>query len=146
MKILGCFFIVVCLLTISACHNKVVRSSNKLFKQYSLCRCLDYAKQTQKQQKDTNDFSMTFLYESIDGEYTYAKIVTKSLDSFALNYTRQLKLVSSHVDTNYTYAKPGMHQFTYDCIRFYESRALDSLIRSFKKEDYIISAADKKYK
>lgn len=114
------------LLLLSSCGNKLYlddksqaqMSKSVLYKQYALCHCIKVAyKDDSINLKDISEA----IYQELS-DYTIMGEKARMLDSFSVAKAKQIK-PSQIADYN------GRRAVLSDCIQFYHSKQLDSLVK-----------------
>ena len=139
MKIQSVLFLVSFLLLYSCSVNRTVRKEKtdvELLKELAFCQCLEHSLETFST-LDTLEAGRGEVLNLMDSRGLFPNIVQPIFDSLAfLIVARQMKAKN---DTLYKHESArGRTSYTLACLDFYNSKKLDSLVRSFQKRDYKI--------
>lgn len=86
--------------------------------------------------RDTLEGSIASIEDEMDALGVATKNIWRSLDSFTQRFV-QLQ-VSAYKNTVGVHESAiGRPSYLVDCLKFYKSKKLDSLVRSFKQKDYL---------
>jgi hypothetical protein len=139
MKSQFCIFLVSILLFYSCSVNsriKIEKTDIELLKELAFCQCLEHSLETFST-LDTLETGRGEVLNLMDSKGLFPNIVQPIFDSLAfLIVAEQIKAKN---DTLYKHESArGRTSYTLACLDFYNSKKLDSLVRSFPKKDYKI--------
>ena len=131
------------ILLISCSSTRITTKQNSdldLIKQLAYCECMEHSI-NQFVAKGSNDMSMQEVANMMEYNGMYTKNVAKIMDSLALEVVTQEKknqfdTVGKHNDDP---VNNGRTIYLYDCLKFYKSQKLDSIVRAIPKSKYYIN-------
>ena len=139
MKILSELFFVSILLFYSCSVNKSItkeKTEVELLKELAFCQCLERSLETFST-LDTLETARGEVLNLMDSKGLFPNIVQPVFDSLSFKIVAaQIKAKTDTLDKHES--ARGRTSYTLACLDFYNSKRLDSLVKSFPKGDYKI--------
>lgn len=143
MKITSYLSLFSILLLCSCSINKTIqkeKSDVELLKELAFCQCLENSLQTFSA-IDTLEMSRGEVLNSMDAKGLFPNNVQPIFDSLANSIVRR-QIRAKNDTLNKHESARGRTSYIIDCLDLYNSKKLDSLIKSFPKRDYKIEWKD----
>ena len=139
MKILSGIFLFSILLFYSCSVNRTVKNEKtdiELLKELAFCQCLEHSLETFST-LDNLEMGRGEVLNLMDAKGLFPNIAQPIFDSLAFLIVAEQRKAKN--DTLYKHeSASGRTSYTLACLDFYNSKKLDSLVRSFPKRDYKI--------
>lgn len=138
--IAGILFFFIC----SCTANKKLQEGKRnleLLKQFAYCRCMKQSLQTFSK-LDTSEISSGDAQNLIEYYGMYTKNIGPILDSLALTVVKK-QIVNKHDRSTLKYESAlGETSYILECLNFFNSIRLDSLVKSLPKKSYVVRLSD----
>ena len=116
--------------------SKKEKTDVELLKELAFCQCLEHSIETFSK-LDTLEMGRGEVLNLMDSKGLFPNIVQPILDSLASLIVAEQRKEKN--DTLYKHESArGRTSYTLGCLDFYNSKKLDSLVKSFPKRDYKI--------
>lgn len=130
---------IVLLIILSSCSttkNRVTTPVSNLFKKYAYCKCLEQSIDTFSI-RDSLEMGSGEVANSLDYNGIFTNIIDPIFDTLILNVIEEQKRIKQDTAGKHD-SSWGKTNYILKCLEFYESKKLDSTIRTFTPEMYLV--------